>query len=639
MGRGVAVNGNRRAVLPPASPTPMRRYRMPEPPRRTGLRLLGRLLWLALAVLVMVGSALAGGAYLFFDRSVSEVTSVTPELRVAAKQLAVPLPHRPAIALVVGYDRRSGPEADLESRSDTIMLLRADPETDSVSMLSFPRDLLAPLYCPPGRPVGYGKINGAYSVCGSKGTLETVKRLTGLPINYLITVDFRGFRQIVDKLGGVWIDVDRRYFNDNGGRTYGTYATIDLQPGYQKLNGSDALDYVRFRHADSDIYRLARQQAFVKGIKEQVSHSFKASSILRVVRAITKNVDVVQGGGRAPSGRTIAGYGLFVFGLPSGHFFQPKIRGLEGQNDLTTAPENLSAAVRDFTTPDVEAPRAATAAAEGRRLRARGPRPQDVTVTVLNGNGVTGSASNAAFELRQRGYRTLPPPGDRLANAPSYDYVSTKVLYRTSVRGSKAAARRIAGLIGDADIGPMPSGRIRQLSNGAMIVTIVGQTFHGSLAPAAVDQTPKHEAPNVVSNPEASLPLLRPLRRRVPFRLELPTVLDRTSTPASEDVPVRLYGLPGGHQAVRLTYRTGVDFAGYWGIEQTDWADAPALANPNLRRVVNGRRFDLYYSGFRLHMVVLREYGAIYWVVNTLLDDLSNETMLAIAKGLRPLPK
>ena len=69
------------------------------------------------------------------------------------------------------------------------------------------------------------------------GTLETVRKLTGVPINYIITVNFRGFRQLVDKLGGIWMDIDRRYFNDRGGSCTGCYAKINLQPGYQRLNG------------------------------------------------------------------------------------------------------------------------------------------------------------------------------------------------------------------------------------------------------------------------------------------------------------------------------------------------------------------------------------------------------------------
>ena len=109
-------------------------------------------------------------------------------------------------------------------------------------MLSFPRDLIVNVHCPGQAEFAAGKINAAYATCGSKGTVQTVHDLIGLPINYLITVNFRGFKQIVNRLGGVWIDVDHRYFNDNAGLSpaFG-YATINLQPGYRLLTGGAAL--------------------------------------------------------------------------------------------------------------------------------------------------------------------------------------------------------------------------------------------------------------------------------------------------------------------------------------------------------------------------------------------------------------
>ena len=72
---------------------------------------------------------------------------------------------------------------------------------------------------------------------------------------------------------------------------------------------------------------------------------------------------------------------------------------------------------------------------------------------------------------------------------------------------------------------------------------------------------------------------------------------------------------------------------------KTNWDGAPALADKSFRHDLGGREFDLYYAGSHLHMVVLHAHGASYWVVNTLLDSMSNETMLAIAKGLKPLHK
>ena len=86
---------------------------------------------------------------------------------------------------------------------------------------------------------------------------------------------------------------------------------------------------------------------------------------------------------------------------------------------------------------------------------------------------------------------------------------------------------------------------------------------------------------------------------------------------------------------MRLVFRTGG--GQFWGIEETNWTDAPVLGDRSFRHDLGGREFELYYAGSHLHMVVLHANGATYWVVNTLLDDLSNETMLAIAKGLKPL--
>ena len=99
---------------------------------------------------------------------------------------------------------------------------------------------------------------------------------------------------------------------------------------------------------------------------------------------------------------------------------------------------------------------------------------------------------------------------------------------------------------------------------------------------------------------------------------------------------MRVYRIDGKHKAVRLVYQVGNE---YWGIQETDWDEAPALGDKNVTRHIGGRTYDLYYDGPKLHMVVLRTSEASYWVINTLLDRLSNETMLAIAKGLRPIRK
>jgi hypothetical protein len=174
------------------------------------------------------------------------------------------------------------------------------------------------------------------------------------------------------------------------------------------------------------------------------------------------------------------------------------------------------------------------------------------------------------------------------------------------------------------------------LANGAILTVVVGQTFHGSLASAPIDQTPKREHANVLYGPSAAADLLRERRARVPFPLMVPTVIERSSWTDST-MPVRMYWIDPGrkHKAVRLVYHMGSNE--YWGVQMTDWDGAPVLADKSLTRRIKGRIYDLYYDGPNLHMVVLRTPKANYWVINTLLDRLSNETMIAIAKGLRPL--
>ena len=630
LGRGAAPNGNGKAVFPPGSTSPVTFYRQPERSPRSRTALIGRIaMWLGIACLV-VATGTAGGAYLYFHESVAAVAAKTPEVRKAARQLDVALPGQPAVALVIGYDARKG--EGTSGRSDTLMLVRADPATDSIALLSFPRDMSVEIRCP-GRTPFTDKINAAYATCGPQGSLQTVRALTGVQINYLITVNFRGFRQIVDRLGGAWIDVDRRYFNDRGGP--GGYARINLFPGYQRLDGRKTLDYVRYRHTDSDLYRVARQQQFVKAFKGQIQESFAPTALPKVVNAITHNVEVAQGGGVDVDGRTVLSYALFAYGLPRGRVFQTRIEGLEGVYDLTTDSSNVTRAVTTFTHPDVESSENATAVALGEKVKRRAPAPSATTITVLNGNGVDGSASTAGYLLGQRGYQVRTPPNGLPANAPNWNYFRTEVNYDGRRRGAKEAAQKVANLFGSAEVKRLPA-QISQLANGAMLTVVVGQTFHGSLASAPIDQTPKRERPNISYAPNASIDLLRERRARVPFPLMVPTVIERSSWTDST-MPARMYWIDPGekHKAVRLVYHMGSNE--YWGVEMTDWDDAPVLADKSLTRRIGGRVYDLYYNGPKLHMVVLNTSKARYWVVNTLLDRISNETMLAIAKGLKPL--
>jgi LCP family protein required for cell wall assembly len=168
--------------------------------------------------------------------------------------------------LVIGSDKRAN-EVEDPGRSDTTILVRLDPDKGLISMMSIPRDLKVEI---PG--YGTGKFNEAYSYGGTKLTLQTIKSLTGLPINHVINVDFLGFAQGVYAIGCVYADVDRRYYHSNEGVAASEqYAEINVKPGYQLMCGKQALDYVRYRHTDTDIVRSARQQDFLSAARSRVS--------------------------------------------------------------------------------------------------------------------------------------------------------------------------------------------------------------------------------------------------------------------------------------------------------------------------------------------------------------------------------
>jgi polyisoprenyl-teichoic acid--peptidoglycan teichoic acid transferase len=588
--------------------------------RRGPLRLIGKFfMWLVLVILVAVG-ALAGGAWLYINQSVAAVRAHSKDVVEAQQYLDVAQADKPAVALVIGYDKRLGSESSLGSRSDTIMLVRADPGKKVVSMMSFPRDLVVTIPGCKGQGPFSGRINEAYTYCGPQGTLRTVKELTGIPINYIITVNFVGFRDIVDKLGGVYVDVDHRYFNDNSNGE--DYATIDLHSGYQHLNGNQALSYVRFRHTDSDLYRVVRQQNFVKAEKQQIASHFSLTTIPGIVRTITKNVEVGVGGGKTLNVKTLYEYANLLYGLPSGNFQQVQIGDISGYNELSAPQSAIDNAVNDFMNPDVSAPEKAATAALGEKPKGdTGPRPSQVSVEVLNGNGVAGAADQAAVRLAQRGY-----PVTNGGNADRFNYFQTRILYDPAVAGAQAAAKQMADLFGDGQAEVAPPGTKLK----AMLQVIIGQTFHGDLTPGPADNTPTHVAPTVTPDTSAAGELHSV--KKAGFPLYTPTVRDMSSTLSTLE-PVRAYRA-GDHKAVRLVYETGNE---YWGIEELQWEDPPILDGATVQRRIKGRDYGLYFDGPKLHMVAFKEDGNSYYVVNTLLNRLSNETMLAIAKGLKPL--
>ncbi len=189
----------------------------------------------------------------------------------------------PENILILGSDKRANIPGD-PGRSDTTMLLRLDPERNAIAVMSIPRDLKVEI---PG--FGTEKFNAAYTDGGPKLTLRVVKELTGLQINHVVNVDFLGFVRAVDAIDCVYVDVDRRYYHSNVGLPASEqYSEIDVQPGYQLLCGKRALEYVRYRHTDTDLVRSARQQDFISAARQRVPISKLAFGQESLINIFTK---------------------------------------------------------------------------------------------------------------------------------------------------------------------------------------------------------------------------------------------------------------------------------------------------------------------------------------------------------------
>jgi len=248
---------------PPPVPVGAVAYELPEEaPEVKTPALWWRFLMASVLIVVSVATAVSVSSLLLLTDVAAKLQPI-PGLQDKLKEIGT---GEPQTILIVGSDKRTNIAGD-PGRSDTTMLLRVDPDKQVLSLFSLPRDLKVDI---PG--YGVGKLNEAYSYGGVKETLETVKALTGLEINHVVNVDFKGFAEAVDAIGCVYVDVDRHYFNDNSTAlsSLDTYAQINVNAGYQRLCGMNALDYVRYRHTDTDIVRAARQQDFLRNAREQV---------------------------------------------------------------------------------------------------------------------------------------------------------------------------------------------------------------------------------------------------------------------------------------------------------------------------------------------------------------------------------
>jgi len=176
----------------------------------------------------------------------------------------------PLLMLLIGVDQRT----EDESRSDTMILVWVDPVAKEAAMLPLPRDLKVIV---PG--FGIHKINAAYAIGEAQGvegggptlTIETIEANFGVRINHFAQVNFDGFVDVVDVLGGVTLDVPYPIKDNEYPAPNLQYTRIYFPAGWQHLDGERALQYARTRHADNDAQRSIRQQQVLLALREQAS--------------------------------------------------------------------------------------------------------------------------------------------------------------------------------------------------------------------------------------------------------------------------------------------------------------------------------------------------------------------------------
>ena len=226
---------------------------------------------IALGCLLVV-LASGGATAVFILEQVHTVVQdlrVNKPLKVDRRVLAHDYYGGPETLLLVGDDWRPAtkyyPHA-APHLANEMLLVRIDPSKPYISMMPIPRELRVPIQTPNG-VAGPTRLNAAYTG-GLTYLLETIKQVTGLSINHVIVATFGRFEKAIDELGCVYSTIDERYYHNNadGGDQY---QNIDLQPGYQCLNGSEAEQFVSYRHTDTSQIRDARDQAFLLDVKKQ----------------------------------------------------------------------------------------------------------------------------------------------------------------------------------------------------------------------------------------------------------------------------------------------------------------------------------------------------------------------------------
>jgi LCP family protein required for cell wall assembly len=281
-----------------------------DAPTPRGGRTHRRAVWTTILASQLVIAMVTAGAVFFVHRSWNERIGEGDQVEHRVEEVlpdgvAADAPDKPLNILVMGSDSRVGKGNDIDGenqdgsqRSDTVILLHVSQDRENAYGVSLPRDVI--IDRPDCRVDGETvpgedgvRFNTAFEVGGPVCTLQTVEELTGIHVNHFLVLDFQGFKDMVDAIGGVEVciptEVDDYEHN------------IFFDAGTQTLTGQDALNYVRERSqlsVTADIGRMKRQQAFIASMIKKLSSAGTLSQPKKVVdfvNAVTDSIRVDDG--------------------------------------------------------------------------------------------------------------------------------------------------------------------------------------------------------------------------------------------------------------------------------------------------------------------------------------------------------
>jgi LCP family protein required for cell wall assembly len=505
----------------------------------------GMLLRFFFGAFLVIGFAAATTAVagLLQVRQITQYIDATPAFK-ASPSVTVPNPGSSQTILLVGSDHRAKtPFRDVNT--DTMMLVRMDPASTTINLLSVPRDLKVQI--PEGGALVTGKLNAAYFFGGPNLLIKILQQqvFPGLKVNHVVDVGFGGFEQMINAIGCVYTDVDHRYYNNTA---VTDYSSIDIQPGYQKLCGADALSFVRFRHSDSDIVRNARQQDFIRWAKAQFSQDQILTERGSLLRIFGKNAT-------------------------TDHDLHTT-DGLINLFDLVAF--SAVHTIKQFPFPAIELPCAPAAA------------------------GAAAAAQTPCYVT-----------ADSVAEQNVFHQ------FMTPTKPSAAPARPARASRGG---GPSKPGR-------------GGGSSAPGLSPDVSDGMAQAKALGPIGIPIYYPKLIQSTSR---YCSSLTTVCPlETASPGSYPRAYLLHDRQGiAHYAYRMTLVMNPALGQYYGVQGTTWLNPPILSSPSDTKTVNGKQLLLYTNGTKVSVVAWRTAQGVYWISNTLTDDLTNRQMVAIAASL-----